>query len=58
MNIKEIIKELENEIRFREDLKEEYYAEGNGTDGYIMSQCGRIDALRFAIETIKKASKK
>ena len=33
--------------------KEEYYADGGTTDGYIMSQYGRIEACKEIIKFLK-----
>lgn len=52
MNKSQLIKSLEHEITLLEELKADYYAEGNGTDTYVMTQVGRIDGLRLAISII------
>jgi hypothetical protein len=54
MDKKQLVKELEIMIIRATEEKKDYYAEGNGTDTYVMSLVGRIDGYKEAIELIKK----
>ena len=55
MDAKQLIRELEIMILKATEDKKDYYADGNGTDTYVMSLVGRIDGYKEAIELIKKA---
>lgn len=48
-----VIKHLQSMIADAEYNKEEYYADGGTTDGYIMSQVGRINACQDIIKFLK-----
>ena len=51
--VQDIIKELELLIQSTTEDKDEYYAEGNSTDTYVMSLVGQIDGYKKAIVLIK-----
>ena len=48
-----LIKHINTMIADAEYNKEEYYADGGTTDGYIMSQYGRIEACKEIIKFLK-----
>ena len=48
-----LIKHINTMIADAEYNKEEYYADGGTTDGYIMSQVGRIAACNEIIKYLK-----
>ena len=56
MNTKQVIKQLEFMITQANEEKENYYAEGNGVDTYVMNLVGRIDGYEEAIKLLKRVS--
>ncbi len=51
--VQDIIKQLELLIESTTEDKDEYYADGNSTDTYVMSLVGQIDGYKKAIVLIK-----